>query len=131
MKWNTSVRLSPSRWDLLPLAAVLLLAGGLAMSLYAPAPEDALTAVVRHGGEEVARFALAEAPQSLEIDGQYHLTLCFDEEGVWVARSDCPTQDCLHTGKITCSGSSIVCLPEQLVVVLEGETADGVDAVLG
>ena len=34
--------------------------------------------------------------------------------------SDCPTQDCVHTGTITRSGQSIVCLPARVSVVLTG-----------
>ena len=47
--------------------------------------------------------------------------------------SDCPTQECVHTGKITRSGQSIVCLPARIVVQLEGGAAadDGVDLVIG
>ena len=39
-------------------------------------------------------------------------------------------QDCLHTGRITRSGQSIVCLPEQVIVTLEGK-APSPDVVLG
>ena len=55
------------------------------------------------------------------------------EQGVRVAVSDCPTQDCVHTGTITRSGQSIVCLPARIIIRLEGGAADpdAVDAVLG
>ena len=48
-----------------------------------------------------------------------------------VAESDCPGQDCVHTGTITRAGQSIVCLPEQVVVQLTGGGGGGPDAVLG
>ena len=38
--------------------------------------------------------------------------------------------DCVHTGRITRSGQSIVCLPEQVVIQLTGGTSDA-DVVLG
>ena len=56
------------------------------------------------------------------------------QTGLRVARSDCPTQDCVHTGTITRSGQSIVCLPARFILRLEGGTAEdggAVDAVLG
>ena len=47
--------------------------------------------------------------------------------------SDCPTQDCVHTGTISRSGQSIVCLPARIVIQLTGGAADssGVDIVIG
>ena len=47
--------------------------------------------------------------------------------------SDCPTQDCVHTGAITRGGQSIVCLPARIVIQLEGgpEADSGVDLVIG
>ena len=47
-----------------------------------------------------------------------------DSGGVCVTRSDCPGQDCVHTGRITRSRQSIVCLPEQVVIQLTGGTSD-------
>ena len=50
-----------------------------------------------------------------------------------VAEADCPTQDCVHTGTITRSGQSIVCLPARIVIQLTGGQPDGdaVDIVIG
>ena len=46
--------------------------------------------------------------------------------------SDCPTQDCVHTGAISRAGQSIVCLPAQVVVHLEGASVpDAPDAIVG
>ena len=53
--------------------------------------------------------------------------------GIQVSRSDCPTQDCVHTGTISRSGQSIVCLPARIIIQLEGTTdsGDGPDLVIG
>ena len=48
-----------------------------------------------------------------------------------VTDSDCPTQDCVHTGVITRAGQSIVCLPAQVVVHLEGTASDAPDVIVG
>ena len=48
-----------------------------------------------------------------------------DGNGLRVSSSDCPTQDCVHTGTITRAGQSIVCLPEQVVVQLTGGGGGG------
>ena len=44
--------------------------------------------------------------------------------GVRVVSSDCPTQDCVHTGQISRAGQSIVCLPAHIVITLAGADAD-------
>ena len=67
---------------------------------------------------------------TVTVEGDYHLTILLDRDGVRVAESDCPGQDCVHTGTITRAGQSIVCLPEQVVVQLTGG-GGGPDAVLG
>ena len=49
-----------------------------------------------------------------------------------VTSSDCPTQDCVHTGRISRAGQSIVCLPAQVAVQLVGAaTPDGPDVIVG
>ena len=55
-----------------------------------------------------------------------------DGSGVRVADSDCPTQDCVHTGRISRAGQSIVCLPAQVAVQLVGAaTPDTPDVIVG
>ena len=60
----------------------------------------------------------------------YTLRVAFGPESAQVTVSDCPTQDCVHMGEITRGGQSIVCLPEQVVVTLEGKTPSA-DVILG
>ena len=55
-----------------------------------------------------------------------------DGGAVSVTDSDCPTQDCVHTGAISRAGQSIVCLPAQVVVHLEGASVpDAPDVIVG
>ena len=49
---------------------------------------------------------------------------------VSVTQSDCPGQDCVHSGAVSRAGQSIVCLPARIVVELVG-AADGYDLVTG
>ena len=61
----------------------------------------------------------------------YTLLVSMDGSGVRVEQSDCPSQDCVHTGTITRAGQSIVCLPAQIVVHLEGASEDAPDVIVG
>jgi hypothetical protein len=62
----------------------------------------------------------------------YTLRVAFGPESAQVTVSDCPTQDCVHTGRISRAGQSIVCLPAQVAVQLVGAaTPDGPDVIVG
>lgn len=123
--------LKPKPLDALVVLAVLL---GVAAAWLAYGGENsgALTATVKHRGQVVARVELSSLTEEkiVSIDGAYHLTVTLDRTGAAVTDSDCPGQDCLHTGRITRAGQSIVCLPEQVIVTLEGK-APSPDVVLG
>ena len=124
--------LKPKPLDALVVLAVLLLGGAAAWLAYGGENSGALTATVKHRGQVVARVELSSLTEekTVSIDGAYHLTVTLDRTGAAVTDSDCPGQDCLHTGRITRVGQSIVCLPEQVIVTLEGK-APSPDVVLG
>ena len=130
---STSPKLRPGIWDALVALTVAVLAVACAWTVWGGQDESgALTAVVSVDGVETERLALEEAERTIQAGG-YTLRLRLTETEVWVESSDCPTQDCVHTGHISRSGQSIVCLPARAIVRLEGgETVDtGVDAVIG
>lgn len=124
--------LKPKPLDALVVLAVLLLGVAAAWLTYGGENSGALTATVKHRGQVVARVELSSLTEkkTVSIDGAYHLTVTLDRTGAAVTDSDCPGQDCLHTERITRAGQSIVCLPEQVIVTLEGK-APSPDVVLG
>ena len=136
-----SPKLTPTPWDALVVLAVAALAAVSALSLLpARSVSGAVTAVVSCNGEELQRFSpadlLNEGGRTYSSNG-YTLILSAEEQdgtvGLRVSESTCPTQDCVHTGLITRSGQSIVCLPARLAVRLVGGGTDsgGVDVVIG
>ena len=133
MKHNASPKLRPTGWDALVALTVLLLAIGTAVVFYGGLGSSShVTATVTHKGKMVDKVILSalNEEKTVTIDGTYHLTIALTEEGVQVTESDCPTQDCVRTGVISRPGQSIVCLPEQVVVRLDGE-GNGPDIILG
>ena len=139
---NNSPKLTPGKYDLIVVAAVLALAALLGARFWlSPAPESGtLLAVVEIDGAEVDRFTLAQAAEETRTYTNNGVTLTVapcatvkrDAEtrtqtetvGVRVVSSDCPTQDCVHTGQISRAGQSIVCLPAHIVITLAGAPAD-------
>ena len=130
-----SPELKPNLWDILVVLAVVALAAASALTVWPGRDSGSLTAVVTADGEELDRFApadLAAGPRTYTPNG-YTLTVTAEDGGLRVSEADCPTQDCVHTGAISRSGQSIVCLPARIIIQLTGGQADpgGVDVVIG
>ena len=130
-----SPELKPNLGDILVVLAVVALAAASALTVWPGRDSGSLTAVVTADGEELDRFApadLAAGPRTYTHNG-YTLTVTAEDGGLHVSEADCPTQDCVHTGTISRSGQSIVCLPARIIIQLTGGQADpgGVDVVIG
>ena len=139
---NNSPKLTPGKYDLIVVAAVLALAALLGVRFWLPSEPESGTplAVVEIDGAEVDRFALAQAAEETRTYTNNGVTLTVapcatvkrdaqtrtqtQTVGVRVVSSDCPTQDCVHTGQISRAGQSIVCLPAHIVITLAGADAD-------
>ena len=130
-----SPELKPRFWDGLVVLAVIALAAAAALTVWPSGSDNALTVVVTADGQELDRFAPAElvAGPRTYTHNCYTLTVTASEDGLRVSEADCPTQDCVHTGTISRSGQSIVCLPARIIIQLTGGQADpgGVDVVIG
>ena len=130
-----SPELKPRFWDGLVVLTVLALAAAAALTVWPSGSDNALTVEVTADGQELDRFAPAElaAGPRTYTHNCYTLTVTASEDGLRVSEADCPTQDCVHTGTISRSGQSIVCLPARIIIQLTGGQADpgGVDVVIG
>ena len=114
--------------DLILVAALLLLAGVLALTLNANRQEGGV-AVVRVDGVETERHSLA-------VDGTFPLNggtnlLVIQGGQAWLSEADCPDKLCVKQGKIHYTGQVITCLPNRLTVTVEGGESDGIDLVVG
>ena len=120
-----SPELKPTKRDALVVLAVLLLALSLAARPYfaAKAPGE-LTVEVTVDGETVERCALSAYTGGTYESRGYTLTVAAENGAVRVSESDCPNQDCVHSGAISRAGQSVVCLPARVAVTLEGAAAD-------
>ena len=127
-------KLRPTAWDGLVVLCVAALAIALALFQWRTGPSQGLTAVVSVDGTEIDRVSLEDAAGEKTYQaGAYTLTGEYAAGSARVRTSNCPPQDCVHTGVVSRGGQSIVCLPARIVIRLEGGKAEGgaVDAVLG
>ena len=121
-----------NRFDALVALIIALLAVAAALWFYLPRSQSGqLTVVISVAGEETRRVPLSDFRETTVTGGSYTLRVSTRDGGVAVTDSDCPTQDCVHTGVITRAGQSIVCLPAQVVVHLEGTASDAPDVIVG
>ena len=118
LKWN--------RFDALVALAVVLLAVVSALCFYLPKNQSgALTVVIDISGQEVRRVPLSDFTEATVTSRGYTLHIAAEGGAVSVTDSD-------HTGAIFRAGQSIVCLPAQVVVHLEGASApDAPDVIVG
>ena len=74
-------------------------------------------------GKEVGRYPLTGEDEIL-IDGLKGTnTLIISEGKAWIEEAQCPDKICMHAGKISKNGETIVCLPNKVVV----EIVNGAD----
>lgn len=137
-----SLNLRPNLWDGIVVLLVAVIAVICAATIWGQSHTSGeITVVVSVDGQEVDRLTLTDFPdmeRTYSANG-YTLRVALDQAlypdafGVQVTASDCPTQDCVHTGTITRAGQSIVCLPARVIIQLEGtpENDGGPDLVVG
>ena len=134
MRMKSSPKLRPNGWDGLAAAVVLVLAVACAALVWTGGGQSGpLTAVVSADGETVDQVVLADLTEPEERTYTANgctLRVTFGPGSAQVTASDCPTQDCVHTGWISRAGEQIICLPNRLVISLTGGQQE-FDAVTG
>lgn len=116
--------------DVLLIAVLLILGGGLALFLYATR-QGGGTVRVQVDGAVVMELPLDQDTQvSLGEDGHVN-TLVVQDGTAQVTAATCPDQVCVRQGAVRYAGESIVCLPHRLVVTIEGSAPADVDTSTG
>lgn len=133
MSTRKSPKTKPTWWDGLAAAAVIVLAVAVAAGFYAPKKANGpLRVVISAEGKTLEQGALLELSGThVYTNRGYTLTVEITDGAVNVVDSDCPGHDCQHTAPISRAGESIVCLPAQIVIHLEGTPIGGPDVVVG
>jgi len=111
------------------IAGVVLCALALIALFALRGNEQAGTVKVYMSGQEVWSAPL-DTDAEMIFTGEYTNKVEIRDGKAAITESDCPGEDCVHSGWIDRAGRSIVCLPNRLEVVLEGGAEDDVDAVV-
>ena len=115
--------------DVLAIVAVAVLAVIVAVSFLSSGDAENVQAQIYQNGELVETLSLDEE-QTLEITGKYTNVITVQDGAISISFSDCPGEDCVHSGAIRSTGRSIVCLPNEVEVRVVNAESD-VDFVVG
>lgn len=115
--------------DWIAIALVAVLAVFVALLFFSRASQPAAKVEIYHQGELVKTLSL-DRDDSFTFVGKYTNVITVQNGKVFVSYSDCPGEDCVHSGKISAAGRSLVCLPNGVEVRIVGKS-DDVDFVVG
>lgn len=112
--------------DILLIVAALCIAATIWGILFL-FPQQGNTVVIRLGNSVYGTYSLTQN-SVITIDQEgVHNIVCIEDAQVYMKESNCAGQQCIAQGKISHSGESIVCLPNQIIIEITGE--EGYDAV--
>ena len=119
----------------LTLAALILVcAGSVAWLLLAPGRTCHPVAAITLDGEVLDEIDLTQVqePYSFTVTGSDGLTntVLVEPGRIRVEKADCPDQICVHQGYISDGSQPIVCLPNRLIIQIQGG-GDALDAAAG
>ena len=117
-------------------ARVIIKSGG---SLYASYPLSEKQTVVVPAPQSESGFAASEQSAadasepgsaiSETVQGDLYNVVIIDSGSVSVSEASCKNQVCVRHGSISHPGESIVCLPNRLIVSIEGGEGGGYDSI--
>lgn len=123
------MRLGFGRGDLIAVMLPLILAAAVFLAFLPGAKSGVAIAEIYQDGNLLRRVSL-NTDQEFSVSSDYQNTVTVRDGKIAITHSDCPGGDCMHTGWISTSGRSIVCLPNRLEIRIVSQTGD-VDFVVG
>ena len=122
-------KLTFQKGDLIAVGLVVLLAVIVGLCFLPRRTDAACVAQIYQNGELIKTLSLEE-DQEFTVTGSYTNTVTVKDGRIAVTASDCPGEDCVHSGSAGSVGRSIVCLPNALEIRITAGEAD-VDFVVG
>lgn len=109
------------RNDMILLAGILIVVA-LFAALFMLTRKEGAYATVLKDGKEIARYSLGEDQKIPISDGETMTNLLVIKDGkAFMEAAICPDQICVDHRAISKSGETIVCLPQKLVILIEGQ----------
>lgn len=85
-------------------------------------------AYIQVKGELIKKIKITDEEQIVNVKTEYGINVIkIHDNGVEIIDADCPDKVCIKTGFIDKFGSSIVCLPNKLIVEIRGDIKEEID----
>ena len=123
------MRLNFQKGDILAVAVTLLLAAVILAACLPGKAEQGLRAEIYLDGKLVKEVRL-DREQEFTVEADYRNTVSVKGGKIAISASDCPGEDCVHSGWIGSGGRSIVCLPNRVEIRIVAVRSD-VDFAVG
>ena len=115
--------------DLLVIGVVLALAALCFLAFLPRDTGETVCARIYQNGQLLMTVPL-DQNREFSVEGDYCNTVTVKDGEIAITASDCPGQDCVHSGGIRSPGRSLVCLPNALEIRVVSGQSD-VDFVVG
>ena len=103
---------------------VVLLVSSIGIYAYKLAFKDKdKIAVIKENGKVIETINLSSLKETQKFDiknGEHINTIVAENNRIRMIESDCPDKVCIKTGWISQAGESIVCLPNKIIISIEG-----------
>lgn len=125
-----SMRLTFQKGDWIAIVLVALLAAAVAAAFFpADSSGDGVVQIYQDG--RLLRELPLDRDGVYTIDGPYRNVVTVSGGRAAITESSCPGADCVHSGWISRTGRSIVCLPNRTEVRIAGAGSGDIDFVVG
>ena len=95
-----------------------------------PGGSDKLVAVITVSGQEVERVELSADMEPVVVSlTDVDVIITAQNGEIAFTYSDCADQTCVHTGWLSSAGDIAVCLPNEVIVKVEGVSNSDIDVV--
>ena len=117
-----------ARNDLILIAGVTIVALA-AFAVLKLTQKTGAYAVIYQNGTETARYSLSQDTTVRIGDNETYNVLVIKNGEAQITEASCPNHLCIQQGKISADGEMIICVPNKVVVEIEGGEKTSVDAV--
>ncbi len=112
--------------DIILIGCLLLIAGVASLFYVFVNTDENAKVVITIDGQTYGTYLLKK-DTTIDIEGKN--TLRIKDGQVQMLDADCKDQICVHHKPISKAGESIICLPHKLIVTIENEDSQELDAV--
>ena len=93
-------------------------------------PQGRISVLMRAENRESVYYMNNNDDETVSLKGPVgHTTVRIENGKAWVESSPCDNQTCVATGVISRAGQLAACLPNSVLIMIQGNNDDDVDAV--